>query len=79
MSDVPLDFLQGRVPRLAVDTLRPIAWAPDRDLDWCPPGHGDLYVSLRTSGMLDRLLADEIERSRPRLVAYVERIAGDSR
>lgn len=32
---------------------------------------GNLWVP-----MLDRLLADEIERSRPRLVAYVERNAG---
>jgi len=56
-SDVPLDFLQGRVPRLAADTLRPVAWPRDRSLEWCPPGHGDLYVSLRTSEMLDRLLA----------------------
>ena len=57
-SDIPLDFVQGRVPRLAADTLAPISWSRDRNLDWCPPGHGDLYVSLRTSGMLDRLLAN---------------------
>ncbi|MGL4745706.1 MAG: UTP--glucose-1-phosphate uridylyltransferase, partial [Dermatophilaceae bacterium] len=25
------------------------------DLEWCPPGHGDVYVSLRTSGLLDAL------------------------
>jgi UTP--glucose-1-phosphate uridylyltransferase len=56
-SDVPLDFLQGRVPRLVPDTLRPVSWPRDRSLEWCPPGHGDLYVSLRTSGILDRLLA----------------------
>lgn len=56
-SDVPLDFVQGRIPRLAADTLAPVSWPRDRSLEWCPPGHGDLYVSLQTSGMLDRLLA----------------------
>lgn len=56
-SDVPLDFVQGKVPRLDPATFAPISWPPDRSLEWCPPGHGDLYVSLRTSGMLDRLLA----------------------
>lgn len=56
-SDVPLDFVQGRVPRLTTDELLPVSWSRDRSLEWCPPGHGDLYVSLRTSGMLDHLLA----------------------
>ncbi len=26
-------------------------------LEWCPPGHGDIYVALWTSGLLDTLLA----------------------
>ncbi|CAG0978485.1 UTP--glucose-1-phosphate uridylyltransferase [Myxococcaceae bacterium] len=56
-SDVPLDFVQGRVPRLDPTSFAPISWPADRSLEWCPPGHGDLYVSLRSSGMLDRLLA----------------------
>lgn len=56
-SDVPLDFLQGRVPRLSVDALAPVSWPRDRSREWAPPGHGDLYVALRTSGLLDRLLA----------------------
>ncbi len=56
-SDVPLDFLQGRVPRLDPETFAPVSWPPARSYEWCPPGHGDLYVALRTSGTLDRLLA----------------------
>ena len=56
-ADVPLDFVQGRVPRLAIDSLAPVSFVRDRNLEWCPPGHGDLYVSVGTSGMLDRLLA----------------------
>ena len=27
----------------------------DPDLEWCPPGHGDLYTALRGTGLLDRL------------------------
>jgi UTP--glucose-1-phosphate uridylyltransferase len=56
-SDVPLDFVQGRVPRLLADSLAPVSWQRDRALEWCPPGHGDLYLSLSTSGMLDSFLA----------------------
>jgi UDP-N-acetylglucosamine pyrophosphorylase len=34
-----------------------VSWPSDEDLEWCPPGHGDLYASLLGSGMLDDLLA----------------------
>src|SRR5262249_13660203 len=40
-DDVPPDFLQGREPKLRADTQAPIAWPPDAELEWCPPGHGD--------------------------------------
>jgi UTP--glucose-1-phosphate uridylyltransferase len=55
-SDVPPDFLQGREPKLDVETHEPIEWPEDPDLEWCPPGHGDLYISLAASGMLEQLL-----------------------
>ena len=54
--DVPLDFLQSRVPRLRADNLEPIEWPDDPELEWAPPGHGDLYASLIGSGLLDTLL-----------------------
>jgi UTP--glucose-1-phosphate uridylyltransferase len=50
------DFLQSREPKLDAQTLAPISWPPDPRLEWCPPGHGDVYVSLAGSGMLDTLL-----------------------
>jgi UTP--glucose-1-phosphate uridylyltransferase len=54
--DVPLDFVQGRVPKLLVDDLSPASRPDNPELEWAPPGHGDLYPSLLTSGMLERLL-----------------------
>jgi UTP--glucose-1-phosphate uridylyltransferase len=54
--DAPLDFLQHQEPRLRADDLRPLDWPQRRELEWCPPGHGDLYLAMATSGMLDRLL-----------------------
>ncbi len=53
---IPPDFLQSREPKLRADTLAPIDWPADPELEWCPPGHGDLYVSLHASGMLATLL-----------------------
>jgi UTP--glucose-1-phosphate uridylyltransferase len=55
-ADVPLDFLQHREPRIRADDLTPVAWPSDPELEWCPPGHGDLYPALRSSGMLAALI-----------------------
>jgi UTP--glucose-1-phosphate uridylyltransferase len=55
-ADVPLDFLQSREPKLRAETLEPVQWPANPELEWCPPGHGDLYVSLVGSGMLGALL-----------------------
>ena len=55
-ADVPLDFVQGKVPKIRADDLSPVEWESDPDLEWAPPGHGDLYTSLVTSGMLSALL-----------------------
>ena len=53
---VPLDFLQGREPKIRADDLQPVQWPADPELEWCPPGHGDFYIALAASGMLDALL-----------------------
>jgi UTP--glucose-1-phosphate uridylyltransferase len=55
-TDVPADFVQNREPKLLAEDLTPAEWPPNRRLEWCPPGHGDLYTALQTSGMLERLL-----------------------
>jgi UTP--glucose-1-phosphate uridylyltransferase len=55
-ADVPLDFLQNKEPKIRVDDLMPVEWPANRALEWCPPGHGDLYTALVTSGMLEQLL-----------------------
>ncbi|MGH3508046.1 MAG: UTP--glucose-1-phosphate uridylyltransferase [Nocardioidaceae bacterium] len=56
VDGLPLDFLQNREPKLWADDLTPVEWPADPSLEWCPPGHGDLYTALAVSGMLDRLL-----------------------
>ena len=53
---VPLSFLQHRVPKLDADTLLPVSWPANPELEWCPPGHGDLYTALLATGILDSLL-----------------------
>lgn len=52
---IPLSFLQHRVPKLRTDSLYPIDWPDDPPLEWCPPGHGDIYTAMATSGLLAAL------------------------
>jgi UTP--glucose-1-phosphate uridylyltransferase len=54
--DLPLDFIQGKVPKLLADSLEPVEWPDDPALEWAPPGHGDVYASLAPSGLLAELL-----------------------
>ena len=56
LDGLPLDFVQGKVPKLLADTREPVSWEADPALEWAPPGHGDVFTSLATSGMLDTLL-----------------------
>ncbi len=53
---LPADFLQDVEPKLEAATLAPVHWPVAPELEWCPPGHGDLYVALGASGVLDALL-----------------------
>jgi UTP--glucose-1-phosphate uridylyltransferase len=62
VEGLPLEFLQNREPKLTVDGLAPVSWPKDPDLEWCPPGHGDLYTALRGTGLLQRLLDQGYER-----------------
>jgi UTP--glucose-1-phosphate uridylyltransferase len=55
------DFLQSMIPKLEAETLMPVSWPAAPALEWCPPGHGDVYGALRRSGMLDALLARGFE------------------
>lgn len=53
---VPMTMLQNKVPKVDVETLQPAEWPENRELEWCPPGHGEIYIALYTSGMLGQLL-----------------------
>jgi UTP--glucose-1-phosphate uridylyltransferase len=63
VDDLPLDFLQNMEPKLLADDLTPVTWEADPPLEWCPPGHGDLYTALRGTGLLDRLIDAGYERA----------------
>jgi len=53
---LPLEFMQSMIPKLEAETLEPVSWPEQPSLEWCPPGHGDVYGALRRSGVLAELL-----------------------
>ncbi|HUY58091.1 MAG TPA: UTP--glucose-1-phosphate uridylyltransferase [Solirubrobacteraceae bacterium] len=53
--ELPPDFLQSMVPKLDAETMLPARWPAAPALEWCPPGHGDVYGALVGSGMLEAL------------------------
>jgi UTP--glucose-1-phosphate uridylyltransferase len=56
VEGLPLEFLQNKEPKLLVDSLEPVRHDKDPDLEWCPPGHGDIYTALLGTGLLDQLI-----------------------
>jgi UTP--glucose-1-phosphate uridylyltransferase len=56
VEGLPLEFLQNKEPKLLLDSLMPATWEDDPTLEWCPPGHGDIYTALVGTGILDRLI-----------------------
>ncbi len=78
-------FEQSMIPKLDAEQLTPVSWAPAPALEWCPPGHGDVYGALRRSGMLEALRSQDFRYAMisnsdnlgatldPRIVAHLDR------
>lgn len=53
---MPFGFVQNKVPKISKATMAPAKWPDNSEKEWCPPGHGDLYIALATSGVLEQML-----------------------
>ena len=60
-SPPPLQFIQHKFPKIQQQDLSPAVWPQNPELEWNPPGHGDVFTALNTSGMLQRLLESGIQ------------------
>lgn len=56
-----VELMQNQIPKIDADTLTPAEWPADPSLEWCPPGHGDLFPALVGSGWLERLLESGVK------------------
>lgn len=52
----PDSFLQHKYPKILQKDFSPAAWPQNPILEWNPPGHGDVYTALLTSGKLQEFL-----------------------
>ncbi len=59
-SKFQITFVQHKFPKILQQDFSPATWPPKPVLEWNPPGHGDVYTALLTSGMLQSLLNDGI-------------------
>ncbi|MFW5784739.1 MAG: UTP--glucose-1-phosphate uridylyltransferase [Chitinispirillaceae bacterium] len=55
-TDIPFSFLQHKFPKILRSDLMPATYPQNPQLEWNPPGHGDLYPAFLTSGILDQLI-----------------------
>lgn len=56
-----VEVLQNFSPKVLKGSLEPATWDANPELEWCPPGHGDLYTALYGTGWLDKLLEQGVK------------------
>lgn len=60
LPHIPLDFVQNKFPKILQSDLSPLKNEND-NLNWNPPGHGEIYTVLAISGVLDKLITEGFE------------------
>ena len=60
LPSLPYMFLQHKFPKILKSDLTPARCVLNPEMEWNPPGHGDVFTALVTSGTLDRLIAEGI-------------------
>ena len=55
-GSIPFSFVQNKVPKILLDTLEAASYPEAPQLEWCPPGHGDIYTAISQTGLLQGLL-----------------------
>jgi UTP--glucose-1-phosphate uridylyltransferase len=55
INQLPLDFLQNKFPKIRQDNLAPLKSSNEHD-NWNPPGHGEIYLAMQITGILQQLI-----------------------
>jgi len=51
-----IELFQNRIPKICAESFQAVSCEESPELEWCPPGHGDIYASLLGTGVLDELV-----------------------
>lgn len=54
-ENIPVEIIQHQEPKLLEETCEPVSYPEDPELEWCPPGHGDIFSTIWESGLLNVL------------------------
>lgn len=54
-EEIPMEIIQHQEPKIVAATGEPVSYPENPELEWCPPGHGDLFATIWESGLLDKL------------------------
>lgn len=60
LPHIPLDFVQNKFPKIKQDDLSPLQ-NNNENLNWNPPGHGEIYSAMAMSGVLDQLIENSYD------------------
>ncbi len=60
IRDLPLDLIQNKFPKIKQSDLSPLKNKND-NRNWNPPGHGEIYLVMQVSGILDKLVKTGFE------------------
>lgn len=60
-ENIPVEIIQHQEPKLLEETGEPVSCSKDSNLEWCPPGHGDIFSTIWESGLLDILKKNGIK------------------
>lgn len=58
---IPTEIIQHIEPKITAETGEPVSYPDQPELEWCPPGHGDIFSTIWESGLLDTLQDRGIE------------------
>lgn len=58
---LPVSFLQNKVRKINAITKKPVNYDDDPALEWCPPGHGDIYGAMYQNKVVQKLLSRGFE------------------
>ena len=52
---IPTEIIQHVEPKIDLAAGGPVSFPDNPELEWCPPGHGDLFSTIWEAGLLDAL------------------------